>query len=242
MSAPVPDVAGRDLDPAFAQPERGFAFDDAVTAGFDEMLARSIPGYDEMRAVVTELAVAFLPSDGAVLDLGCSRGEALARVLDAAGPRTRGYGVEVSEPMRTAAQARGLTVYDVDLRSGWPPIRGPLDVVLSVLTLQFVPIEHRAAVVGRAHDALRPGGALVVVEKVLAASELTARPIVGAHNARKRALGYSDDEIDRNLLALEGVLVPVTAAWNEDLLRAAGFRAVECAWRSLNFAGWLAVA
>jgi tRNA (cmo5U34)-methyltransferase len=33
----------------------------------------------------------------------------------------------------------------------------------------------------------------------------------------------------------------VTAKWNEDLLRDAGFRTVECFWRHLNFAGWVAV-
>ncbi len=41
--------------------------------------------------------------------------------------------------------------------------------------------------------------------------------------------------------ALEGVQVPVTAKWNEDLLRAAGFRNVECYWRWMNFAAWVAV-
>jgi tRNA (cmo5U34)-methyltransferase len=35
--------------------------------------------------------------------------------------------------------------------------------------------------------------------------------------------------------------VPVTAAWNEDLLQQAGFRHVECFWRWLNFGGWIAV-
>jgi tRNA (cmo5U34)-methyltransferase len=42
-------------------------------------------------------------------------------------------------------------------------------------------------------------------------------------------------------LALEGVLVPVTAAWNEQLLKGAGFSQVECFWRWMNFAGWVAV-
>lgn len=236
----VPDVAGRDLDPAFAQPERGFSFDAEVAERFDDMLERSIPGYEDMRAVVTELAAQYLPKRGTVLDLGCSRGEALLRVIDAAGGEARGIGVELSEPMGDAARARGVHVLGLDLRVHFPAERD-LDVVLAVLTLQFIPIEHRARVVAKAHDSLRPGGAMLVVEKVLGASEATGRPMIEAHDRRKRALGYSDEEITRNLLALEGVLVPVTAAWNEDMLRSAGFRHVECAWRCLNFAGWLAV-
>ena len=35
--------------------------------------------------------------------------------------------------------------------------------------------------------------------------------------------------------------MPVTAAWNEELLRTAGFGVVECFWRYLNFAAWVAV-
>ena len=42
-------------------------------------------------------------------------------------------------------------------------------------------------------------------------------------------------------LSLEGVLVPVTARWNEELLREEGFTSVDCFWRHLNFAGWVAV-
>jgi tRNA (cmo5U34)-methyltransferase len=53
--------------------------------------------------------------------------------------------------------------------------------------------------------------------------------------------GYTEAEVERKRLALEGVLVPVTAAWNEDLLFGAGFTSVDCFWRYLNFAGWVAV-
>ena len=52
---------------------------------------------------------------------------------------------------------------------------------------------------------------------------------------------YSQDEIDAKRHSLEGVLVPVTARWNEDLLSTAGFDHVDCFWRWMNFAGWIAV-
>src|SRR5262249_48396189 len=57
----------------------------------------------------------------------------------------------------------------------------------------------------------------------------------------KRENGYTREEIDRKRFALEGVLVPVTARWNEELLRGAGFRQVDYFWRWMNFAGWIAV-
>lgn len=41
--------------------------------------------------------------------------------------------------------------------------------------------------------------------------------------------------------SLEGVLVPITAKWNEELLESAGFSQIDCFWRCLNFAGWIAI-
>ena len=33
----------------------------------------------------------------------------------------------------------------------------------------------------------------------------------------------------------------MTAGWNEWMLRSAGFGEIDCFWRWLNFAGWIAV-
>ena len=86
-----------------------------------------------------------------------------------------------------------------------------------------------------------PGGALILVEKVLGKSADLDRAMVDVYYAYKRRMGYTQEEIDRKRLSLEGVLVPVTAEWNEDLLRTAGFRRVDCVWRWSNFAAWLAL-
>ena len=61
------------------------------------------------------------------------------------------------------------------------------------------------------------------------------------YRMKKSNSGYSIDEIDRKSASLEGVLVPVTAKWNEDMLREAGFKSVDCFWRWMNFAGWIAI-
>ena len=114
-------------------------------------------------------------------------------------------------------------------------------MILSVLTLQFTPIEYRLKIVRDAFNALLPGGALILVEKVLGATADLDAALVDLYYSMKRDHGYSQEEIDRKRLSLEGVLVPVTAAWNEQLLRQSGFAEVDCFWRYLNFAGWIAV-
>jgi tRNA (cmo5U34)-methyltransferase len=65
--------------------------------------------------------------------------------------------------------------------------------------------------------------------------------MVERYYTMKARNGYTQEQIERKRLSLEGVLVPVTAHWNEELLRIAGFTQVDCFWRWMNFAAWIAV-
>jgi tRNA (cmo5U34)-methyltransferase len=222
-------------------------FDDSVTAVFDDMLARSIPQYQVMRNAVTDMGCTFVKHSTDVVDLGCSRGEALAPLVERFGAYNRFLGVEVSPPMLSAARDRfkGLIdagvvdIRELDLRRAYPPARASL--TLSVLTLQFTPIEYRQRIVQNVFDHTLPGGAFILVEKVIGATAAIDDILVRLYLAMKGENGYSREEIERKRLSLEGVLVPVTAKWNEELLRSAGFREIDCFWRWMNFAAWVAV-
>lgn len=218
-------------------------FDDEVTRVFEDMLWRSIPGYAVMRGLCRSIAARFA-AGGAVVDLGCSRGGAIADLLPLGFGRF--VGAEISQPMVAAARERfasepRVAIEQVDLRTGFPPVAaGAADVVLAVLTLQFVPIEHRARVVKRAADAIRPGGAMVVVEKTLGETSWGDEILVADYYDFKRQNGYSQEDIDRKRLALEGVLVPLTETGNVEMLRRNGFTDVQPFWRYLNFCAWVA--
>ena len=58
----------------------------------------------------------------------------------------------------------------------------------------------------------------MLVEKVLGNSAPTDDLMTRLYYGSKRANGYGEEEIERKRLSLEGVLVPVAASWNEDLL------------------------
>lgn len=225
-------------------PDAPWVFDESVTDVFDDMLARSIPQYDEMRRLVFEVGQRFVrPVGGTIVDLGSSRGEALTRFVDRFGANARFRGFDVSEPMLAAARQRFqgwepyVTFERLDLRTGYPTPTA--DLTLAVLVLMFVPIEHRLRVLRnvRSHTT----GAAVFVEKVLGSSADTDDLLVSLHLDEKRRSGYTDEQIDRKRLALEGVLVPVSADENLRMFTAAGFSRVECFWRWANFAGWVAL-
>lgn len=236
-------------------PEGRWTFDQSVTDCFTDMLVRSIPQLEVMRKAVFALGCRFVHPGDHILDLGCSLGDALEPFTRKYGTYCTYTGIEVSQPMREQAQARFQDAYvsdaygdsdkikvnilDCDLRTAYPDIEPML--TLSILTLMFIPLEYRMQLLRRIWEHTKPGGALLLVEKILGRSGTTAQLFIDEYHAFKQRHGYTREEVDRKALALEGVLVPVTAAWNEDALLQAGFAQAECFWRWMNFAGWLAV-
>jgi len=228
-------------------PEGRWAFDDGVTQVFDDMLRRSIPQYDVMRQTVFDVGCRFVKKETDIVDLGCARGEALAPFVDRYGAQNRYLGIEVSEPMLAATRQRfggligtGLMrVQDCDLRYSYPMAKASL--TLSIFTIQFVPIEYRPRLLADVFASTIPGGAIILAEKIIGSTGANDRLFVDMYYDMKRRNGYSQQEIDRKRFSLEGVLVPVTAKWNEDLLHEAGFTRVENFWRWMNFGAWLGV-
>jgi len=224
-----------------------WAFDGEVTTAFDDMLARSIPQYEAMRQACFDLACKYRKANTWIVDLGCSRGEAMAQLVDKFGAHNHYLGVEVSQPMLDAARQRFKGLLDcgivdirgLDLRQEYPPVSA--SVTLCVLTLQFTPIEYRLRIMQDIYDALISGGALILVEKIIGASAEIDRHMVDVYYQLKARNGYTQEQIQRKRLSLEGVLVPVTARWNEEMMSMVGFRQVDCFWRWMNFAGWIAV-
>ena len=233
-------------------PSKKWEFDNDVTAVFDNMLERSIPQYQVMRQACFDIACKFQVKDTDIVDLGCSRGEAIAPFIDKYGAYNHYYLVDVSEPMLEATRNRyetmlqnhwggnGLVyVKDMDLRKEYPSVNAC--ITLCVLTLQFTPIEYRLKIIQNIYEHIAKNGCLILVEKAIGASAKIDDLMVDIYYNLKRQNGYTEEQIQRKRMSLEGALVPVTARWNEEMLQMAGFRQVDCFWRWMNFAGWVAI-
>lgn len=224
-----------------------WAFDADVAACYDDMLARSIPQLPVMRTAVTTVARRFARPGTPIVDLGTSLGGALAPLWEAFGDRNTFVGVDNSAPMLAIARERfaearadgTVEFLDLDLRSNYPPVVA--SVTLAILTMQFIPIEHRQQLLRRAYEHTLPGGALIIVDKVLGGTAALDDVMVDAYHTLKADEGYSAVQIGGKRRALEGIQVPLTAAMNEAILRNAGFSQIDCFWRWMNFAGWVAV-
>ena len=81
----------------------------------------------------------------------------------------------------------------------------------------------------------------VLVEKVLGNTCELDEMLVFKYYQMKKDNFYTQEQIENKRKSLEGVLVPITASWNIDLLKEAGFSQIDCFWRNLNFAGFIAI-
>ncbi len=223
-----------------------FAFDAAVSAVFEDMINRSVPGYQTVLGMLGVFARRHVQPGSTVYDLGCALGAStlvMQRALHDVDCRL--VAVDSAPAMvaacRSHCSARGrppVTVRCQDIRH--TPVTDASLVVLN-LTLQFLPPAERHPLLERIHAGLRPGGALVLVEKVCHEDPAVQDFHTELHHRFKKANGYSDLEISQKRAALEDVLVPETVERHVQRLRACGFREVRQWFSCLNFAALLAV-
>ena len=218
-------------------------FDEEVTRVFGDMLERSIPNYDTMRELCFMVGRNFVNDGGTVSDIGCSNGLASEKFIQNF-PYTEFYLFDVSEPMLEACRSMyegrsNVYVLYQDLRKG-VPVSGN-DLIISSLTIQFTPMEYRQNIFQSVYDNLNRGGAFILVEKVLGNSADIDNILVDEYYNIKRENGYTEELIQNKRKSLEGVLVPMTASFNEHLLRQSGFSKIDCFWRCLNFCAWIAI-
>lgn len=238
------------------EPGNKWEFDSSVAECFENMLQRSIPQYDLMRDSIVGLSKYIIELSKKatvnILDIGCSDGlmiQSLKESIDNLNDVNVYYtGCDVSEPMLTKAKHRFLdeliekrvTILNCDLRTDFPS--GLYDIVTSCLTVQFTPIEYRQHIIQNVYDNLSSkNGTFIMVEKVLGSTDILNQAMVNNYYEMKKTNGYSEQQIERKRLSLEGVLVPVTNDMNISLLKSAGFKHVDVFWRWMNFTGYIAI-
>lgn len=225
-----------------------FTFDQSVVDVFPDMIARSVPGYASILSMIEQLTTRFAVPGSQLYDLGCSLGAA-TRLMRAQAPRDcwlhavdnapamiqRLQELLDSDPSENCCQVRLLEsdVCDVEFSEA--------SFVVLNLTLQFVPLSDRPALLRKIYDGLLPGGALLLSEKICFDDPLQQSLLTELHHDFKRAHGYSDLEIAQKRSAIENFLIPETMQTHCDRLHEVGFKQVVPWFQCFNFASILAV-
>ncbi len=224
-----------------------FEFNEQVAEVFDDMLSRSVPLYRESIRRQAELTERFYQSGTRIYDLGCSNGNfgmALCQAMgerdfsmvavDSSAPMLEIYDRRLAEiPQRQRIDLRQGDIRDIDMEGA--------SVVIINLTLQFLPLTDRDTLIRRIHQALAPGGLLLLTEKVVHEDEALSDLQVDFYYRFKAENGYSQMEISQKREALENVLIPETVENHRQRLESAGFKSCDLWLKWFNFASLLAV-
>lgn len=224
-----------------------FVFDDKVASVFQDMVSRSVPGYATTISTIAELATQLLSDGGKAYDLGCSLGSATFAMRHAVGDSDCQI-IAVDNSAAMISRARAALESDaakakVDFIQGDICDVEIVDASLVVLnfTLQFIPLDQRDALLRKICDGMRPGGVLVLSEKVNLPSAALNEINITLHHNFKRAHGYSDLEISQKRSALENRLIPETIEQHKQRLTSAGFAASDVWYQCFNFMSLMAV-
>jgi tRNA (cmo5U34)-methyltransferase len=223
-----------------------FKFGANVANVFDDMVNRSVPFYGEIQRMMAELATDHAKEGTDVYDLGCSTGTTMIGMDTMVKPNIRFVGVDDSQEMLDKCKVKLMEIgfsrdYELrcaDLSEGIKISNA--SVVVLCLTLQFVRPIYRERLLKSIYDGLNPGGALILVEKILAEESEFNRDFIEYYYNYKRRNHYSEMEISQKREALENVLIPYKLSEDITLLRDRGFAHCEVFFKWYNFAGIIA--
>ena len=225
-----------------------FDFDEKVAEVFPDMIQRSVPGYGTMISTIGILAAKYAQPNSRCYDLGCSLGAVSLSMRQRINqPGCKVIAVDNSEAMIE----RGLELLASDSSSRVPVEMVCADiqdiaiadasVVVLNFTLQFIPLDDRLALITRIHKGLKPGGVLILSEKMAFDDQIKQDFHTEAHHDFKRANGYSNLEISQKRTALERVMIPESLNCHKRRLQEAGFPMSEVWFQCFNFASMAAI-
>jgi tRNA (cmo5U34)-methyltransferase len=188
---------------------RNWTFENATVAeNFDAHVREQLPWYDLATGAVAHIARHYVPTGGLVYDIGASTGNvgrALAPMLAERGADL--IPIEASHEM--GLQYAGPGADNLIIGDAVELEYQPCDLVVLFLTAMFLPVCGRRAFLAYLLSHVRPGGALVVVDKCRASSGYAATVLWRLTLAGKIAAGVEPAEIIAKELSLGGVQRPL---------------------------------
>lgn len=222
-----------------------FEFNAQVADVFDNMIQRSVPGYHFLLDVIGLLAARYGKANSNCYDLGCSLGTMTLRLRQNLPAKCHVVAVDNSEAMVERCQHnlkrdQSQASYEIRHQNLQETVIENASMVILNFTLQFIADEQRPQILKHIADGIKPGGVLLLAEKVCFEDMEQNNLHIDLYHDFKRHQGYSDLEISQKRAALENVLVPNTLDQHRQRLLDAGFTRVETCMQCFNFCALLA--
>jgi len=232
-------------DKVFAKPiKKQFEFDEEVAAVFDDMLARSVPFYDESQKVTEFFVHKNLKKGSIVYDLGCSTASLLINISRKLELEAQLIGLDNSDAMLKHAKKK-CEAFSADIELKNEDILNykyqEADIFISNYTLQFIRPLVREELVKKIALATKKDGIFIFSEKVISHHSKLNKDLIECYYGFKKTQGYSEYEIMQKREALENVLVPYSEDENIKMALNSGFSHCEVIFRWANFATFIAI-
>ena len=177
-----------------------------VASRFDDHVRETLPWYDLATHGVAHFLRAYVPEGGLVYDVGASTGNVARSVAETIESRSlRFVGIEPSKQMVDIYDAPGEIVC---ANAEEFPFE-EFDVAVLFLVLMFIPVAERRPLLDRLKERLRPGGAILVVDKFPLPAGYLGSSMYRWTLKQKQSGGISMEEIAEKELSLVGRQRPV---------------------------------
>lgn len=173
---------------------------------FDGHVREQLPWYELASAAMGLIARQYIPKNGKVYDLGASTGNVgrvLAPTLEARGARLTA--LDECPDMVEAYNAPGRALRADITRFDYKPF----DVAVAFLVFMFLAVPARRKLLARLRQQLRPGGAIIVFDKLVPPGGYPATVLARLTWASKLDQGVEPGAVVRKELSLSGIQRPL---------------------------------
>ena len=181
--------------------------DSNVADGFEAHVREQLPWYGMATDAVTHIVRHYLPQGGVMYDIGASTGNigrSVASILK--DRRASLFAIEESNEMATKYNGPGTLIQDSAQKIAFERF----DVATLFLVLMFIPVTERADLISKLKKQLKPGGVIIIFDKIIAPSGYFGTVLRRLTMDWKLKNGASPKDIIAKELSLSGVQRPIS--------------------------------
>jgi tRNA (cmo5U34)-methyltransferase len=206
-----------------------------IAEKFDDHVREQLPWYELVTEAVCYITRNYLPHRGVVVDIGASTGNMVHKVAPLVSERLGEIiAIEKSASMcnvlrnKYTKKTDWIHVKEMDITKTIMP-KG--DVYIMFLTMMFIPVEHRKALINAMRANCSRGGVIVVVDKVCDHGGYFSTVLKRLTMHFKLQQGAKPEDVLTKEMSLAGIQIPIDPAILGD--EAKQF------FRMGEFAGWV---
>ena len=187
-----------------------------IAETFDSHVREQLPWYELVTEAVSYIIRNYLPQRGVVVDIGASTGNMVHKIAPLVSERLGEIiAIEKSASMcnvltnKYAKKNDWIHVKETDITKMIMP-KG--DVYIMFLTMMFIPVEHRKALINSMRANCKRGGVIVVVDKVCDHGGYFSTVLKRLTMHFKLQQGAKPENVLTKEMSLAGIQIPIDPA------------------------------